>query len=855
MRKLRFAIIFVVVAVLVITAVSCGKKKPTEPEEGEAILADETVVLDETEAESIIEVTDDQIVLPVGTNPSIYQKGNVIMSGVTDVAPYGLLRKVESSSVQNGQIVVNTSQARLVDAFDQLDFHTTQSLKTTDLVSSEALIDGVRFIQDSKNPYHYPYTIDVELDVGNNVTMYIDGELDLTLGYELDVDISLLRGLHHIKAGSFVTSESNLELNVDGAFNYQKPIELYQHIFAPVTFWIPGPVPGLIILVPKVIIVLDIDARGEAHVTATVTTSASVKAGLEYQKPNWSSYCEKDFDFGYDIPEVDASMNATVSAGPRFEINLFGVTGPWAHARGFLNLDADINANPWWTLTGGYVVDAGVHFEIFGYEESATIPNIINHSVVLAQASQNQVATPTFNPPGGTYTSAQNVTISCATPGVTIYYSTDGSTPSIRYTKPVNISSTATLKAKATKAGWTDSQIASAVYTINQPQTVATPTFSPPGGTYISAQSVRITCATSGATIRYTTNGTEPTANSPTYSSPINVSSTTTIKAKGFKNGWTPSSIASASYNIQSGDTWYEKSQFTRNQIGASTFTISNKGYVVGGGRNTGTTIWGTKSCSEYDPLTNTWTSKAPHDGKGLWYSASFAISSFGFIVGGRYRSEVNGSISTHTSNEVWRYNSMNDSWAKLSDFPGVSRTGAFGVSVGNIGYVGFGRYCSYSSWGDYHNDLWSYNPQGGQWTQLADFPGEARQMATAFVIDNTIYVFGGVNASGKLNDLWAYNTTTNSWTQKSSSPTGGISEAVGFSDGNYGYIATGRSNSGDLNTLWRYDSSNDNWAQCSPLPGNVRGGAFGFAAANLLYVGGGCSSSSWYRDFWVYVP
>lgn len=196
------------------------------------------------------------------------------------------------------------------------------------------------------------------------------------------------------------------------------------------------------------------------------------------------------------------------------------------------------------------MVDAGVHFEVFDYGESATVPNIINHSVVLAQASQNQVAAPTFNPPGGTYTSAQNVTISCATPGVTIYYSTDGSTPSIRYTKPINISSTTTLKAKATKSGWTDSQIASAVYTINQPQTVATPTFSPPGGTYISAQSVRITCATSGATIRYTTNGSEPTTNSPTYSSPINVSSTTTIKAKGFKNGWTPSSTASATYTI-----------------------------------------------------------------------------------------------------------------------------------------------------------------------------------------------------------------------------------------------------------------------------------------------------------------
>ena len=167
------------------------------------------------------------------------------------------------------------------------------------------------------------------------------------------------------------------------------------------------------------------------------------------------------------------------------------------------------------------------------------------------EPDEETVATPTFSPPEGTYTSAQNVSISCATPGATIYYSIDGSAPSTRYTGPVTIASTATLKAKATKSGWTDSQIASANYTINiTPDTVATPTFSPPEGTYTSAQNVSISCATPGATIHYTTNGTEPTADSPTYSSPINVSSTTTIKAKGFKNGWTPSSTASATYTI-----------------------------------------------------------------------------------------------------------------------------------------------------------------------------------------------------------------------------------------------------------------------------------------------------------------
>ncbi len=171
-------------------------------------------------------------------------------------------------------------------------------------------------------------------------------------------------------------------------------------------------------------------------------------------------------------------------------------------------------------------------------------------SAVYTINQTQTVATPYFNPTGGTYSTAQNVTISCSTSGATIYYSTDGSTPSIRYTGPVNISSTKTLKAKATKSGWTDSQIASTVYTINQTQTVATPYFTPPGGTYPTAQTVQIACTTGGATIRYTTNGTEPTQNSSTYSSPINVSSTTTIKAKGFKYGWTPSNTATASYTI-----------------------------------------------------------------------------------------------------------------------------------------------------------------------------------------------------------------------------------------------------------------------------------------------------------------
>ncbi len=161
-------------------------------------------------------------------------------------------------------------------------------------------------------------------------------------------------------------------------------------------------------------------------------------------------------------------------------------------------------------------------------------------------------AIPVFSPEGGTFTEAQRVSITCATSEATIRYTTNGSDPtssSTLYSNPINIASTTTIKAKAFKSGWTDSTITSAIYTIIQ--TVVTPTFNPPGNTtYASAQNVTISCTTAGAAIRYTTNGSDPTSLSTLYSNPINIASTTTIKAKAIKSGWTDSAIAAGIFAI-----------------------------------------------------------------------------------------------------------------------------------------------------------------------------------------------------------------------------------------------------------------------------------------------------------------
>ncbi|MDT7782142.1 MAG: hypothetical protein QOF58_561 [Pseudonocardiales bacterium] len=79
---------------------------------------------------------------------------------------------------------------------------------------------------------------------------------------------------------------------------------------------------------------------------------------------------------------------------------------------------------------------------------------------------------------------------------------------------------------------------------------VATPSFSPPGGAYTSAQTVTITTATAGASIRYTVDGSTPTASSPLYTGPISVPSSRTINAIGIKAGLANSPVGSATYTI-----------------------------------------------------------------------------------------------------------------------------------------------------------------------------------------------------------------------------------------------------------------------------------------------------------------
>jgi hypothetical protein len=83
---------------------------------------------------------------------------------------------------------------------------------------------------------------------------------------------------------------------------------------------------------------------------------------------------------------------------------------------------------------------------------------------------------------------------------------------------------------------------------------VAEPEFSQASSIITVATPITISTTTPGAVVRYTTNGSVPTGTSPVYSGPINVTSTTQIRARAFKSGARPSKVASQFYTMVAAD-------------------------------------------------------------------------------------------------------------------------------------------------------------------------------------------------------------------------------------------------------------------------------------------------------------
>ncbi len=163
--------------------------------------------------------------------------------------------------------------------------------------------------------------------------------------------------------------------------------------------------------------------------------------------------------------------------------------------------------------------------------------------------TMSPVAAPAASPASGAYIAPQNIVLTSATAGASIYYTLDGSAPttaSAQYFDPIPVNANTTIRAIAAFEGGV-STIGTFAYTFTG---VAAPVFAPAAGVYGTAQDVSLTSTTPGATIYYTTDGSDPvtSATKQTYGGVVNVAlgAAASLRAAATKDGVYSPAVAAA---------------------------------------------------------------------------------------------------------------------------------------------------------------------------------------------------------------------------------------------------------------------------------------------------------------------
>ena len=235
----------------------------------------------------------------------------------------------------------------------------------------------------------------------------------------------------------------------------------------------------------------------------------------------------------------------------------------------------------------------------------------------------------------------------------------------------------------------------------------------------------------------------------------------------------------------------------------------------------------------------------------GKHHPITFANDNYGFVVCGS------------STNDVFKYDKLNDSWSQLQDFPAAGRGYSYGVTVGNKAYMGLGS----TSNGLYPNDWWEYNMDNDSWTQKSSLPTDGRNHPAMIAINNKIYMGCGSNDNGNLGDWWEFDIINDVWSQKTSIIGNDRHHPFYFGIGNYAYVGFGHGSSPVAGTnptsyiyndFYRYDPTNDNWIQLSNFPSEARvaGTQFSYNGKGYILSGDGDNHGPLDSgEFWEYNP
>jgi len=387
-NKIILAMLTLGIIIVVLIFSGCGGGGnpviPPPPDElTETVIPDTTKIADKETESRLTSVSSDQNVITfTKSTPQLeeLQEGDILFIGVTDQTPYGLLRKViniTKSSRAGSEVVVETEFASIEEAVEEAHIRIDKEFTQSDVDYGKLrLPPGVSMSQDRDSlEYKHTFYLDEFSPIyeGNPTTtiddVTIDGEISINYRMIFNLDVDPPHHLSWVEFRNIVESYTDINVTVGGSMTLDdllnpNPIHLFS---APLT---PILIPPLTI-VPILNINLGLEGEIDAELTVGVTITQQgekdrLEAGFEYYEGDYNELKNSPvFRFTAKVPEIDLGGRIKPYIGPQLELMVCGVAGPHCNLYGNLELIADINDNPWWTLYGGFEASVGAELKIF----------------------------------------------------------------------------------------------------------------------------------------------------------------------------------------------------------------------------------------------------------------------------------------------------------------------------------------------------------------------------------------------------------------------------------------------------------------------------------------------------------
>ena len=344
------------------------------------IVPSTTKVLDQAGMQSL-SVSPDGSTLTISSESPIaasLQKGDILASAPTTTAPNGLLDKVQQVTTSGSNIVVTVTPATLAGAVQQAKFSFKEPIGPSSPMNTKKALSGVRVSRKSALPRVSAATPIANPCEGNdltsaqmyNVTLFQQGPAAIVAGGEIDVcpsiefDISIgFFQVNSITATATLAEYAQVSLQGSGTESVDEKINVATVEFDSVLVFI-GPVP--VLLTPTATFFVGASGDLSAGFFSGITQEAQATAGLSYANGQVTPISQISFS-AQPVPlSVDASLTLKGYAGVQIGLQVDEIATPYFAPDAYIQFNADINSNPWWTLQAGLEGSVGVDVSILG---------------------------------------------------------------------------------------------------------------------------------------------------------------------------------------------------------------------------------------------------------------------------------------------------------------------------------------------------------------------------------------------------------------------------------------------------------------------------------------------------------